>query len=443
LKYKLLLLTFLLFFNDQLDAQQLYYYNDIAPLLLQKCGSCHREGGGAPFELLEYRHYAKRKNFIKEVVSSGYMPPWTADSHYRSFANEKILTPSQKDSIISWIEQGAKAGKVVAKPALIAMNTEFGLGKPDIELRMPEAYYVPGNNKHHYICYKIPYELPGDAYVKAIEFVPGNRALVHHASYQLFGVSAEVDPKKGPNYYVFSPDSAASVDDARDFSYFQLIDSLGNYPFPVFHSGYLPGSGVQEYPAGIGFAMPRRGVLIIRSLHYSPTPLPATDQSSVRLWLSDTPIERTLEFAAFKPRIAGDTIPADSTRTYYINIRTKGDMSLLHINPHMHQLGKSFKAWALTPTGDTIPLVYIPHWDFNWQAFYRYKKMLKIPGGSIIHAEAVYDNSTANPSNPNRPPKPMRIETGSMDDTTEMMRLVFLYVPYLTGDENISLETLD
>ncbi len=109
-------------------------------------------------------------------------------------------------------------------------------------------------------------------------------------------------------------------------------------------------------------------------------------------------------------------------------------MSLLHINPHMHQLGKSFLAYAITPIGDTINLVKIPNWDFNWQEFYRYKKMLFIPSGSIIHAEAVYDNTSNNLSNPNNPPQPVLIETGSMDDTTEMMRLVFLYVPYKEGD---------
>ncbi len=434
-------LFFLLFglisFGTQ--AQDLFFYPHLAPLLQQKCGSCHRKEGGAPFELLEYKHFAKRKGFIREVVSTGYMPPWTADSHYRSFANEKQLTVTEKDSILRWLDQGGKEG---SKPPKKVKNTvSTGISDPaDIELGMPEAYVIPGNNKHHYICYKIPYELPGDAYVKAIEFVPGNRSLVHHASYQLLGVAPGVDHFRGPSYYVFSPDSTERIDDARDFSYFGLIDSAGNYPIPVFHSGYLPGSGKQEYPEGIGFALPRRGVLLIRSLHYSPTPLTATDQSKIRLWLADVPVQRPLEFAAFKPRMAGDTIPADSIRTYVINIRTKGDMSLLHINPHMHQLGKSFLAWALTPAGDTIPLVHIPRWDFNWQEFYRFKHLLKIPGGSIIHAEAVYDNSSANPANPNRPPRPMLIETGSMDDTTEMMRLVFLYVPYWAGDEGVCLE---
>jgi hypothetical protein len=65
--------------------------------------------------------------------------------------------------------------------------------------------------------------------------------------------------------------------------------------------------------------------------------------------------------------------------------------------------------------------------------------MLKIPAGSILHAEAVYDNSMNNPENPNYPPKDILFEWGMSDDS-EMMRLVLLYLPYQVGDENISLE---
>lgn len=419
-------------------GQSLKYYPHIESIVIRKCANCHQKDGGAPFLLDNYPDLVKRKQMLFAVIQSGYMPPWTADPHYRSFANENLLTQGERDSLLLWLKTGASKGKT--SKAIIKAKAEEIRTAPDLELSMKTPYHIPGDGKHHYICYKIPYELPGDAFVKAVLYKAGNTALVHHASYQIFGLPEGVDPTRGPDYYEFSADSIERVDDERDFKFFGLIDSLGNVPFPVFHSGFLPGNGIQQYPEGIGFALPRKGVLLIRSLHYSPTPIEAVDQSKLQLWFADQPITRKLEFAAFKPRLAGDTIPADSIRTYSINIRTKGDMSLLHINPHMHQLGRSFKAWALTPFGDTIPLVYIPKWDFNWQEFYRFKRMLKIPGGSIIHAEAVYDNTKNNPNNPNNPPKSMLFETGSMDDTTEMMRLVFLYVPFWEGDEDLSLE---
>lgn len=66
--------------------------------------------------------------------------------------------------------------------------------------------------------------------------------------------------------------------------------------------------------------------------------------------------------------------------------------------------------------------------------------MIKIPNCSIPHAEATFDNTPNNIHNPFNPPKDALFETGSMEDTEEMMRLVFLYLPYKSGDENLGTE---
>jgi hypothetical protein len=118
------------------------------------------------------------------------------------------------------------------------------------------------------------------------------------------------------------------------------------------------------------------------------------------------------------------------------------DISLLTVNPHMHLLGKSFTAYAIKPGGDTLPLVRIKNWDFRWQYFYTYKKMLHIPAGSKIEVVAVMDNTVNNPNNPNHPPKMVEGRNGSMRSSDEMLQFIMTYLPYQTGDENISLETV-
>jgi len=107
----------------------------------------------------------------------------------------------------------------------------------------------------------------------------------------------------------------------------------------------------------------------------------------------------------------------------------------------MHLLGKSFKAYALQPGGDTIRLISIPRWDFNWQYFYTFRKMVKIPAGSIIVAEGVYDNTKSNMNNPFSPPQLVSDRNGSMKATDEMFQFIVTYLPYQAGDENISLAT--
>jgi hypothetical protein len=134
-------------------------------------------------------------------------------------------------------------------------------------------------------------------------------------------------------------------------------------------------------------------------------------------------------------------IPPNVEKTFTTKTVVDQDISLLTINPHMHLLGKSFKAFAATPDGKTIPLVNIAKWDFRWQYFYTFPKMVKIPKGSTIAAIGVYDNTANNPNNPNSPPKEVIGTNGSMRVTDEMFQLIMKYVPYQSGDENVSLDS--
>ena len=110
------------------------------------------------------------------------------------------------------------------------------------------------------------------------------------------------------------------------------------------------------------------------------------------------------------------------------------DVSLMSIFPHMHLLGKQMECIAVTPTNDTINLVRVNNWDFEWQGFYFYKKFLKIPAGSMIYASGSYDN-TLSIDNPN----PIPVQTG-LNTQDEMFLFVFQYTDYQLGDENISIE---
>ena len=80
------------------------------------------------------------------------------------------------------------------------------------------------------------------------------------------------------------------------------------------------------------------------------------------------------------------------------------------ISPHMHNLGREFKVIATRPgSASEVPLIWIKDWDFNWQGAYQFaRRPVRLPKGSTIKVQAVYDNSAENPKNPNTPPKPVR-----------------------------------
>ncbi len=370
------------------------------------------------------------------------MPPWRANKEYRSFADERGLSEKEVALIAQWIAEGVKKGDPEKLPDVPHFPSGSQLlGQPDLTLKMREPFTVKGDNQQTYICYMIPFELPSDTFARAIEFIPGNRQLVHHASYQVLEVADDVDFGNAPDYFIFGEEDY--IDDEHDYGFFNLYSKDGTPPKELFHNGWLPGVAPQVYPDGVGFRLPKKGVLLIRNLHYAPSPIPQSDQSTINIYFSEKPVNRTVLFKAFKPANPNPgedwIIPADSVMDFYINVRIGADLSLLAVNPHMHRLGKYFKVFAVAPSGDTIPVVEIPEWDFDWQDFYRFRHIVRIPKGSFLHAVARFDNTADNPENPYDPPRPIYFERG-MDEKDEMMRLSFLFLPYQEGDEGIVMD---
>ena len=102
----------------------------------------------------------------------------------------------------------------------------------------------------------------------------------------------------------------------------------------------------------------------------------------------------------------------------------------------MHLLGKDLICYAVTPFNDTINLIKINNWDFEWQGDYYFEQFLKIPAGSMIYAKGNYDN-TVSPSNPN----PVTVQSG-LNTEDEMFIFIFQFLPYQLGDENIFIDSI-
>ena len=73
---------------------------------------------------------------------------------------------------------------------------------------------------------------------------------------------------------------------------------------------------------------------------------------------------------------------------------------LLSLQPHMHLRGKSFRYVARRPDGSEEILLSVPRYDFDWQLSYLLANPMPLPEGTELRAEAVFDNSAANPYNP-------------------------------------------
>ena len=52
--------------------------------------------------------------------------------------------------------------------------------------------------------------------------------------------------------------------------------------------------------------------------------------------------------------------------------------------PHAHYLGKEVQGFAVLPDGTKQWLLFIKHWDFNWQGDYQLRKPVSLPKGSTL-----------------------------------------------------------
>ncbi len=442
----LLLVVFLAITNSCLFKSDKVTFADIAPVIYKNCSSCHRPGQSGPFSLLNYYDCVKNALTIKYTTESRTMPPWPADPDYVHYIGEKYLTENEINLISNWVEQGCLAGDSTQYPPLPEFPAVSSIGKPDMIVKA-EPFLIHGDNREKFIMMKIPIELPRDTFIRAIEFVPGNKKLVHHVNGHLLLYNEDQTENLFKPPFIVDRDTAYEI--SESFHNLNLLGRDGSEPMFIGSvTNFLPGMEALVYPDGIGgFKVTKHAALLLRDIHFGATPVDQWDSSYYNIFFSPVPPTRptfekqlgTLGISKVEPPLV---IPPNKITMYKTNATVPVDISLLTINPHMHLLGKSFLAYAVTPQSDTIPLVRIKKWDFRWQYSYTFKKMLKIPAGTTIYVEGEYDNTANNPNNPFYPPQIVREPIGgNMKTTDEMFQLIMTYLPYQKGDENISLET--
>ena len=436
MKFPMMMVVVPLLVCNILSAQSLTFYKDISPIIQKNCTPCHKPGEAAPFSLITFEDVSKRTTFIKDVVTSGYMPPWKPDNSYVHFANDRSLSKDEINLITKWIDAGAPAGKPVTtakEPAKLLTGTTY-YRKPDLTLK-PKLFTVKGDNLERFIVYKIPFNLADSSSIEAIEFVSSNKKLIHHANFAIHPVDTSIDLNRGPEYL--------NLTDQSRILYNQYL------PFKksmTYYGGWIPGTSYENYPEGIGWVMPKRGVILL-TVHFGPAAKDEEIETGVNFFFTNKPIKRNIKVISLGSGGIGEEeiqprftfIPPNKISRFTLKVSNRTEaQSVLYLWPHMHLLGKTFRSYAVDPQNDTIPLVHIPQWDFRWQEIYRLPNLLHIPRNSIIHIEGDYDNTADNPFNPNSPPEGI-FSWGDMKTNEEMMTMVMVYLPYMEGDEKRNL----
>jgi peroxiredoxin len=374
------------------------YSREVAPILQEKCVSCHVSGGIGPFAMNSYDIVKGFAPMIRETVRTRRMPPYFADPHIGAFKNDQGLTPDQTKTLVHWIEAGAPRGNgpdpLLANANKTAPEWPPELGKPDVVVDLP-AFKVPASGLVEYQNQLVENPFRENTWLKAIAMKPGDLRVLHHV------VSNHVpDPNQPP----------AAIPGG----------SVGSY---------TPGAQPQVMADNSGAPVPAGGKLHFQ-MHYTTMGKETVDKTQVGFYTLKTQpqyIKRSAVISTFALMI-----PAGEARHQEVAYMTfPADAYLYTLYPHAHYRGMHVELKAVTPDGKQAMLLSLPKYDFNWQRDYDPVKPILVKAGTKLVATWVYDNSEHNPANPD----PKRNVTWGEQTPDEMM---YFRVNYRWADETVT-----
>jgi mono/diheme cytochrome c family protein len=378
--------------SNATSAATVTYTKDVAPIIQKNCMVCHRPGEVAPMSFTHYKEVRPWAKAIREKVVSRAMPPWFADPAHGEFSNDPRLSQKEIDTIVAWVESGAKEGDPKDSPPNPTYTEGWQIGKPDVVLTMPVEYSVPAEGVIPYKYFAVPTNFTEDKYVQFAEIRQGNRRIVHHVIVTVRYPEHGELPQPGE----LNP---SEVGRARRSTGDRPADSDGRL------LGWAPGEAPLILRPGQA-KLVKKGSVLVFQVHYVTTGEPGTDRTSVGLIFAKQPVEkRVITAGATQSNFA--IPPGDANHEVKSEFVFKEDSHIDSLHPHMHVRGKDFKYTLVYPDGTSKLLLSVPKWDFNWQLTYVFKEEVPAPKDSKLVCVAHYDNSLNNKFNPD-PTKEVR-----------------------------------
>jgi peroxiredoxin len=361
------------------EHENISYSEEIAPLLIDRCVQCHRPDGIGPWAMSDYDQIRGFAPMIREVVRTGRMPPWHADPKYGEFANDRSLTVEEKKTLVYWIEAGAPRGDG-PDPLPEAMQKDWPdwpRGEPDAIVALPN-FEIPPTGLIPYLYPVVDNPLDEDVWLRAVDFLPGDRDVVHHI------MALKLTPH-------------GRKDTADPFG------------------GYTPGGGPVVYPPDVGMPLEPDARFLVE-IHYTTVGRATADTTLMGLYFHDKPPRhqhRAVVLRNFDIRIP----PHTKRHSEFARTTFERDILVYNLLAHAHYRGHSAEFKAIYPDGREEILLSVPHYDFNWQHFYELEKPKRLPAGTTVVYTSTWDNSAQNRANPD----PSQEVTWGLQSTDEML----------------------
>jgi peroxiredoxin len=389
------------------------YYRDVLPILQNSCQSCHRPGEVAPFSLMTFKHAVNWASDIKDYTQGRQMPPWKIAEGI-PFRNERKLSDAEIATLAAWADGGMAEGDPKDAPKKKEFTDAWMLGKPDLILEANEDFVVGPGGHDLFRCYVLPTHLDEEKFIVGFEVKPGNPRVVHH--------TLNFIDTRGRARQLESTAQAKEKEQKPEFDrgpgYSQSM-GIGFLPSGAI-GGWAPGQMANQLPEGYGWPLPK-GADVVIQVHYHRDGRLEKDRPRIGLYFAKKPEGIKPFKTGIIPGFFLSIPPNDANFKVTGSAKAKEDCTIYNIMPHMHLIGRSIKITMTPPGGETTTLLAIRDWDYNWQETYFLKEPLRVKQDTHFQLEAIYDNSSKNPNNPNDPPKTVTIG----EQTTNEMCFVF------------------
>jgi hypothetical protein len=395
------------------------FTKDIAPILQEKCESCHRPASMAPMSLMTYEEVRPWARSIASRVETRQMPPWHIDKTIgiQKFKNDRSLNDDQIATILRWIAAGAPKGDPKDMPPLKQWPDESTwafaskFGPPDLIIKST-PYTMPAVAQDAWWRPVTATGVTEPRWVRAIEIRPSTqkgRKITHHAL-------ARLQQAENMRSELFTNDPNVSGDG-------------------LFMEWAVGKNGDEMRPDSGRLMLP--GSKIVWEVHYHAIGEEVTDSVELAVYFypkGQEPKHREV-LALFNTFSGGRNmldIPPNQVTTTESFVTLKENARVENFQAHMHLRGKGMSMEALYPDGRREMLSQVTDFNFNWHNMYIYADDVAplLPKGTILHLLAWYDNTRANKSNPD--PDQW---VGWGDRTIDEMGHAWLNITYFSDDE--------
>ena len=366
------------------------FTKDVAPILQQKCQSCHQPGSIAPMSLLTYDDAKKYARRIRTKVSARLMPPWHIDRTIgvQEFKNDGGLSDEQIAAIVDWVDSGTPLGNPKDMPPSVTfpdpnrwqLAEQLGV-QPDLVIRS-KPYTLAPKTQDKWFRPVVETGLTEPRWVRAIEVKPvraNDRKIVHHVLAYL------LQPEQG----VTGLASSAHDHQMNAGLFMEWAVGKTGQIFPDDAGKLmLPGSQIrwEVHMHAIGEEI--KDSQVEMAVYFYPKGFVPPHRTVLKMF--DMSRDRDLDIPPNEKTV---------TQNFYV---MPAPGRLENFQPHMHMRGKAMSLEAVFPDGRREVISAVNNFQWNWHINYVYATDAAplLPKGTTLVFTAWHDNTAANANNP-------------------------------------------